>query len=261
MAKQTAKEPTMAKSNGNGNGAGAVHLMLQGKGGVGKSTCSAFLAQYLREKGRDVACLDTDPVNHTLAGYEGLPVEIVELMDEGEVNSKRFDQVIVKVLGENKDFVIDSGASSFISLWNYILQNEVVPLLTANGRRVYIHTIVAGGGALLETISNLKELAKTTPDRNLVVWVNEHEARAEMDGKKLGEMAAYRASESKVLGNIVVERRNPQTFGSDLRKMISDRLTFTEAIARPEYNVMERQRLAVVRRGLYEQLDGVEFGA
>ena len=77
------------------------------------------------------------------------------------------------------------------------------------------------------------------------MWVNEHEARAEMDGKKLGEMAAYRASESKVLGNILVERRNPQTFGSDLRKMISDRLTFTEAIARPEYNVMERQRLAV----------------
>ncbi len=240
---------------------GAIHLMLQGKGGVGKSTCSAFLAQYLAGRA-NVVCLDTDPVNHTLAAYKSLPVEVVELIEDGEVNSKRFDDVIVRVLAEPaRHFVVDSGASSFIPLWNYILQNEVLGLLTASGRQVFVHTIVAGGGALLETIANLKALAETTSGRNVVVWVNEHEARVEMEGKKLHEMSAYKSSAGKIAGNVLVERRNPQTFGADLRKMISERLTFDEALARADFNVMERQRLAVVRRELYGQLDALGLAA
>ena len=48
---------------------GAIHLTLQGKGGVGKSLVATVLAQYLREKGKDVRCIDTDPVNRTFAQY------------------------------------------------------------------------------------------------------------------------------------------------------------------------------------------------
>ena len=41
----------MAKGaiNGNGNGRPTVHLVLQGKGGVGKSFVSSILAQFSRE--------------------------------------------------------------------------------------------------------------------------------------------------------------------------------------------------------------------
>jgi CO dehydrogenase nickel-insertion accessory protein CooC1 len=35
-----------------------VHLILQGKGGVGKSFIAALLAQYLQEKGVPVRCFD-----------------------------------------------------------------------------------------------------------------------------------------------------------------------------------------------------------
>jgi Mrp family chromosome partitioning ATPase len=41
----------------NGNGASAsVHLVLQGKGGVGKSFVAAILAQYFRTKSVLVQC-------------------------------------------------------------------------------------------------------------------------------------------------------------------------------------------------------------
>ena len=39
-----------------------VHLILQGKGGVGKSFIATLLAQYLQEKGVAVRCFDADPV-------------------------------------------------------------------------------------------------------------------------------------------------------------------------------------------------------
>ena len=51
----------------------AVHLILQAKGGVGKSFIPALLTQYLlkREGGAKVLALDTDPANATLFGYQG----------------------------------------------------------------------------------------------------------------------------------------------------------------------------------------------
>ena len=49
-------EPNVA--NGSDNRA-TVHLTLQGKGGVGKSLIAAVLAQYFRDHGRDVRCIDT----------------------------------------------------------------------------------------------------------------------------------------------------------------------------------------------------------
>lgn len=237
----------------------AVHLMCQAKGGVGKSTCAAFLTQYLRDKGRTVEGLDVDPSNHTLAAYKGLPVSSVDLIEDGEVNPKRFDGVMERMLSEDKDFVLDTGASSFISLWNYIVQNDALDVLRSAGRRVYVHVIVAGGGAQKETLSNMRELAPTVAGKEMIVWINEHEAKVEKDDKKLWDMAAFKESEDKVAGTVLVERRNPQTFGADLRKMIGDRLTFAEARNGSGYNIMEKQRLALVWKGLVSELDALQL--
>src|ERR1051325_6140975 len=49
-----------------------IHMTLQGKGGVGKSLVASVLAQYFGEQGRVVRCVDTDPVNRTLAQYSAL---------------------------------------------------------------------------------------------------------------------------------------------------------------------------------------------
>ena len=46
-----------------------AHLILQGKGGVGKSFAAFLLAQYLPEKSVLVRCFDADPINNTLASF------------------------------------------------------------------------------------------------------------------------------------------------------------------------------------------------
>ena len=57
----------MAKENSsNGNGSSVdVHLVRNGKGGVGKSVVATWMAGFLVTRGRSVRCIDGDPVNRS----------------------------------------------------------------------------------------------------------------------------------------------------------------------------------------------------
>src|SRR6202040_2798344 len=112
----------MTGTSGNGNGETAVHIALQGKGGVGKSLVSAILSQYLSSKGQDVLGIDADPVNQTLAEYRGLAVRKLNLLKEGSVDQCEFDLLMERFLTESGTFIVDTGASTFIPLWHYILE-------------------------------------------------------------------------------------------------------------------------------------------
>ena len=47
--------------------------------------------------------------------------------------------------------VVDNGASSFVPLSNYLIENNAIPMLQEAGREVFIHSVVTGGqGDLLE---------------------------------------------------------------------------------------------------------------
>jgi len=52
-----------------------MKLAISGKGGVGKTTLSALLAQYYADKGKDVLAVDADP-SPCLAGALGLPEDL-----------------------------------------------------------------------------------------------------------------------------------------------------------------------------------------
>jgi len=52
-----------------------MKLAISGKGGVGKTTLSALLAQYYADQGRDVLAVDGDP-SPCLAGALGLPEDL-----------------------------------------------------------------------------------------------------------------------------------------------------------------------------------------
>ena len=71
-----------------------IHMILQGKGGVGKSLISAILAQHKAHKNQTPLCIDTDPVNATFHGFRSLNVRRLEIMDGDEINSRNFDQLV-----------------------------------------------------------------------------------------------------------------------------------------------------------------------
>jgi hypothetical protein len=85
----------MAKDNANGNSnppGPAIHLILQGKGGVGKSVVASWLAEFLIKRGQNVQCIDGDPVNRSLGQYKALRAEKLDLVNsDGLVQRTRYD--------------------------------------------------------------------------------------------------------------------------------------------------------------------------
>ena len=235
----------------------SVHVILQGKGGVGKSFISAILAQYFRMKSAPVHCLDTDPVNATFAQYQALAAEHINVLRRGAINDKRFDDLVGKICDLEGVCIVDTGATTFVPLWNYILESDMLNFLAARSRRVFVHSVVAGGQALTDTLNGFKRLAETTTEKNVIVWLNEYFGEISRDGKSFEEFRVAEEQADKLLGTVVIRERNPSTYGDDMRQMLTKRLTFEEAIRLADFSLVSKQRLTIIRRELFDQLDRI----
>jgi hypothetical protein len=249
----------MTKTGGSRIGATSIHISLQGKGGVGKSLISAILSQYLLSKGQVVQGIDADPVNQTLAEYRGLAVNRLNLLKEGSVDQREFDLLMERFLTESGTFVVDTGASTFIPLWHYVLENQALEYLRESGKRVFIHSVITGGQSLNDTLSGFEQLAETTREKNLVIWLNEYFGPVLLDGAPFREMAVCKKHANKVHGSVAIVRRTADTFGRDVEEMICQKMTFEEALNGSGFTIMAKQRLRVVQRELFEQLDAIPF--
>ena len=71
-----------------------IHLILQGKGGVGKSMIAVMLYQALRHAEKEVIAFDTDPVNATLASFPEFDVTKLDVMKDGNIEPRKFDELL-----------------------------------------------------------------------------------------------------------------------------------------------------------------------
>ena len=244
-----------------------VHFTLQGKGGVGKSLVSSLLAQYLQRCDKPVSCIDTDPINDTLNQYRGLEVEHLDLMRDGRVDERAFDELMERVLSDHRSFIVDCGATSFVPLTNYLEENSAFEMLRAQGREVIVHSVVTGGQACRDTVVGFKVIAERSAPGSIVVWLNEYfgpiqvdsDAGGQMVRKGFRELKAYEDNRNAVLGIVTLPRRNADTFGRDVQEMVSQKLTFREVGESPHWSIMAKSRIAVVERELYSQLKAI-FG-
>jgi len=216
-----------------------------------------LLSQYFIAKECTVHAVDADPVNQTLAEYQALGVERLKLLKNGNVDQREFDTLMERILTETGTFVVDTGASTFIPLWHYLLENKALDFLQGRGRQVFVHTVITGGQALGDTLSGFDQLAETTVSRNLVVWLNEYFGEVKQHGASFPDMAVYKTHREKIHGVIAIVRRNADTFGRDVEEMISRKLTFDEAVNAADFTIMAKQRLRVIQRDLFEQLDTI----
>ena len=222
-----------------------VHLILQGKGGVGKSLVASLLCQYLIAQGRNILAFDTDPVNQTLTGYKDLPVQELHLMKGDDIDRRRFDQLIEDILTAPGDVVVDNGAASFVPLSAYLKENQTIDFLDESGIRVLIHTVCTGGQAMKETADGLVSLASHFPTVPLVVWLNRYFGEIATETKKFEEFKVYRENQDKIAALIYIPLKSPQTFGKDLEELFSRHQTFAAALASDALPVMTKQRLKI----------------
>ncbi|MRD49353.1 conjugal transfer protein TraL [Caenimonas koreensis DSM 17982] len=238
----------------------SVHFTLQGKGGVGKSLVSALLAQFFQSiDGCTVKCVDTDPVNQTLASYKALGAQHIQLLSGSKIDERNLDQLMERLMTEDGIFVVDNGASSFVPLSNYLIENNAIPMLQEAGREVFIHSVVTGGQALTDTLAGFKQLAGQAETKNIVIWLNAFFGAIEANGKTFTDMKAYADHSDKVRGIIRIAKRNQDTFGKDVEVMTSKKLTFNEVLSSSEFTLMAKQRIKTMQREIFEQLAAVDF--
>lgn len=239
----------------------SVHFVLQGKGGVGKSLISTMIAQYLQSKGLDVVCADTDPVNATFTQYKSLNVAHLEIADGTRISQRKFDELVERIATTEGHFVIDNGAATFLPLTEYIAENGIFDLLKENGKNVFIHTILTAGQAKLDTLNGFAELAaRATDAAKIVVWENEFWGAVDYDGDKLQSLKVFQEAASKVAGIVkLVNRGQSDTFPVDIKMLSENHWTLTEALQRPEFNLVSRTRLKTVFRDVFSELDRVAW--
>lgn len=233
-----------------------IHLILQGKGGVGKSLIATILAQYLEHKGNPVLCIDTDPVNATFHGYKKLNVRRLNLMEGDEINTRNFDALVEMIAGAPGDVIIDNGASSFVTLSHYLISNQVPEVLVDMGHQVVVHTVITGSQALEDTLNGFGQIITQYPDEcQFVVWLNPYWGPVESEGKTFEQMKVYQANKNRVSSIIHIPALKAETYGRDWSEIQEARITFDEALARNSFTIMMRQRLKLIRQELYSQLE------
>jgi hypothetical protein len=236
-----------------------VNLVLQGKSGVGKSLVAALLAQHYQVATEtEVVCIDTDPVNATLTGYSAFKTRRLELMRGAKVDERKFDTMMEWVLQEDANFVIDNGASCFLPLSNYLIENDAISMISQAGKEVVIHTVVTGAQALLDTLTGFDQLAaQMLKEAQIMVWLNEYFGEIKHDGKSFEEMQVYETHKNRIAGILRIPKQSSDTFGRDIEIMLHKKLTFAEARASQEFSLMAKQRLAMMQRTIFEQLQPI----
>ena len=137
----------------------------------------------------------------------------------------------------------------------YLIDNRIAELLRNGGRELVVHTIVTGGGSVIETLKGLEAVVLHFPDTvRVVVWTNEFFGPVRYENTAFEEMAIYREAKSWISGRITLKELNRRTFGANLATLLERKLTFSEALGSDSaFNTVERQRLAMIQRESFEQ--------
>ena len=231
-----------------------VHFVLMGKGGVGKSTVSSTLAQYVGSLVRNLFCADTDPTNTTFAHYKALNVQHFMVCDDKmKIDGRKFDALINQIVAHDGDCVIDTGASSFLAFMNYLHEHQMLQLLESTGRRVIVHTPLVGDQAMPETIRGLQTILEFF-DVPVLIWVNEYFGKVERDGVSFIETSIYKKAKDRIAGVVYLPLLDSDTTHQDVAIMNQQFLTFDEALASPQFGFASRHRLTLFRNGIFAQL-------
>ena len=231
-----------------GNAQRQLHIVTQGKGGVGKTFVASLLCQAFKQDGRVFTAYDLDPVNRSLMGFKSLGAKRWDLMNEaGEIDPNRFDDLTEAIYkDETGNVVLDFGATAFVPLNNYIIENGVLGLLRDEGGfRTTIHCVIGGGGMVLECLQGMKTVCENYPsqDADIVIWLNGVENHIEYERTKFVDTKAYAAVKNRVSAVVMVPPQPNALFRSDLAEMLQRGQTFAEAIESADTKLVSKARL------------------
>src|ERR1700733_1573910 len=218
-------------------------LILNGKGGVGKSFFAVNFVQYLKDRQIPHAAFDSDDENSTLKRFHS-EVEFINTGEPTEIDK------MVNALEENDVVVVDCRAASTRIFLDYFKQTELPKALENLDARL---TIACPVNHELDSIYQIQKLANAVGNgADFLIIRNEVHG----EGFELFDKSKVRQKVVNDLGakEIVVSKMY-KWLVEGLQK---SKLTPTTARNHEDFFLMDRQRLVNWQRDFYERLDSVK---
>jgi len=218
-------------------------LILNGKGGVGKSFFAVNFVQYLKDRQIAHAAFDSDDENSTLKRFHS-EVEFINASQPTEIDK------MVHALDDHDVVVVDCRAASTRIFLNYFEETRLPDILDDLGARL---TIACPVNHELDSIYQIQRLANAIGgEADFVIVRNEVHG----EGFELFDKSKLRQKLLSELGaKEIIVRKMRKWLVEGLQK---SKLTPTTARNHEDFFLMDRQRLVMWQRDFYEQLDSVK---
>ncbi len=219
-----------------------VHLVLNGKGGVGKSFFATNFVQYLKDRQVPHTVIDTDNENSTLKRFHP-EAQFIRIE-----NAREIDQLF-SALDQASLVVADCRAASTDIFLRYFQAVELFEALEDWNASL---TIISPVNHEPDSVEQVRLVSDRLRDqcRYLVVQNQAHSERFDI----------YQDSRTRarVLGELGgQEMIMPRLADWLVTALNRHNLTITPALTSPAIAVLDRQRLKVWQREFYRELDRV----
>lgn len=215
-------------------------LVINGKGGVGKSFVAVNLIQFLKDQKVPHRGFDTDNENSTLKRFH----PEAEFVDIG--NGRELDRIL-SALDNHSLVVADCRAASTDLFLDYFKEIGLPEVLGVIGAHLTLVIPINHEPDSLDQVQRLADQMETTARYLIVRNASHSDSFALFDASKIkrrlsGPLKAREISMTR-LQDWLVEALNKEN------------VTATTAKTHPAFSLLDRQRLQHWQRGLYSQFD------
>ncbi len=234
-----------------------ITIAMSSKGGIGKTVMMGYFGEHRQQYNSGTICIDLDPQNKTFCQYKSLNVMPIDIKNnKNEIDSAKFDALIELILeNADKDIVIDAGSNIFVALGNYINDNQIIEYFQEENIELTILVIVAGGGNAYDSLVSFDDIVDNF-DTNYILVNNQLLGSTSVEGVKLYDTLVYEKAKKNIIGIVEIDEK-PDYISKDIISMTQDRLTFSELLASPNFNTMQKRRLLKYRDEIWYQFDKI----
>jgi predicted ABC-type ATPase len=215
-------------------------IILNGKGGVGKSFFATNLVQYLKDQQIEHHAIDTDNENSTLKRFHS-EAEFININNVQEIDA------LFAALERSSLVVVDCRAAStdiFLDYFAEVRAFEILEMLDA------ALTIISPVNHEADSVEQVKIIAEALGAKCRYLIVRN---QAHSDQFRIYDNSQTR---SRVLGELAGrEILMPKLYDWLVTGLNETNLSMTAAIAGSEFSLVDRQRLKNWQANFYEQLE------